>query len=317
VAHFLDSWKLACPQIRAVLSEAEVPGLAPVSANTLHLSPNGVKTFQMRKYLLVDPTGWREAFDVWLAKHSEPFGAKHPVRVVQNLVLAQWNRETHTLPFARSFPRLFRYPNQTRRLAASVLWNLERNLSHPVISEVILSPSPPASVNDLGPHRLRSDGFLGAHLRVAADATAAGWPGYDAQAPYYIAEARRLNLTHIYLATGSEEDRSRFRNDALKEGLAVLTKEDLLDENELAELRSLTWDQQALVDFDVLMYSSYFYGFVRSSFSWSIALRRGLLPEAGTSKATPMSKGHPDEYRDGLSATIGRYDSINPEGMWP
>lgn len=29
-------------------------------------------------------------------------------------------------------------------------------------------------------------------MRAAADAAAAGWPGYEAQAPFYLAEAKRL-----------------------------------------------------------------------------------------------------------------------------
>jgi hypothetical protein len=149
-------------------------------------------------------------------------------------------------------------------------------------------------------------------MRVAADAAAAGWPGYEAQAPIYLANAKRLNLTTIYLATGSPEHRERFREDAEKEGLSVIVKEDLLDGEELAELQHLTWDQQALVDFDVLMHSSSFYGFVRSSFSWSLALRRGTLPEAGTSRVTEEY-----EYSDDLSVIVGRHENINPEGMWP
>ncbi len=56
----------------------------------------------------------------------------------------------------------------------------------------------------------------------------------------------------------------------------------------LQTFRPLTWDQKALVDFDILMHSTWFSGFVRSSYSWALALRRGTLPEAG---AAEMSKG--------------------------
>ncbi|KAF8850239.1 hypothetical protein BDZ45DRAFT_603133 [Acephala macrosclerotiorum] len=316
VSYFLESWKLVCPQIHAVVSELEVPNLPP-AAGSPHLSPSNVKNFEMRKYLIVDPTGWREAFDAWLSKNAavDSMSIEKPVRVYQNLVLAQWNRETHPPEFANSFPRLFRYPIQTRRLAASALWSLEKKLGRSIVPDAIVlssGSSPSSKVNSLGPQRLTTDGFLGAHLRVSADAAAAGWPGYEAQAPFYLAEAKRLNLTTIYLATGSLEHRERFREDAALEGLSVVIKEDLFDEAEFAELQSLTWDQQALVDFDVLMHSSFFYGFVRSSFTWSLALRRGTLPEAGTSRTTKE-----DEYRDSLSAIVGRYDSINPEGLWP
>ncbi len=320
VSYFLDSWKSACPQIRAVISDSEVPNL-PTTATSPHLSPSGVKKFEMRKYLIVDPTGWREAFDIWLAKQAgfDSISTEKPVRVQQRMVLAEWNREVHPLKFANSFPRLFRYPVQTRRLAASALWSLEKKLDRPVVADAIIlskSPLPSSKVNSLGPDRLSPNGFLGAHLRVAADAVAAGWPGYESQAPFYIAEAKRLNLTAVYLATGSPEHRERFRKDAAFEGLSVIVKEDLFSSEELAELQKLSWDQQALVDYDILMHSSWFYGTVRSSYSWSLAMRRGTLPEASTPNAAEeiIKK---DEYRDGLSAIVGRYDSINPEGLWP
>ncbi|KAE8443172.1 hypothetical protein EG329_002270 [Mollisiaceae sp. DMI_Dod_QoI] len=320
VDYFLDSWKKACPQISAVVSDSEVSNLPPSSsASSPHLAPASVKHFEMRKYLIVDPTGWREAFDIWLAKTPafSTLSIQTPIRIWQDLVLCQWNREANPVDFAKSFPRLFRFPLQTRRLAASVLWSLEKSLGRPIVPDTIISPPlglPTASkVNSLGPHRLSSNGFFGAHMRVAADAAAAGWPGYESQAPFFIAEAKKLNLTTIYLATGSPEHRDRFRADALQQGLSVTVKEDLLFDKELAELQSLTWDQQALVDFDVLMHSTYFYGFVRSSYSWSLALRRGTLPEAvGTSRITEE-----DEYRDNLSAVVGRYPNINPEGLWP
>lgn len=315
MTYFLDTWKEVCPQIRAVASESEVINLP---SDSLHLNPVNVGHFEMRKYLIVDPTGWREAFDSWLAKNVAvtTMSAQNPVRVSQNMMLGQWNREKHPLEFARSFPRLFRSPVQTRRLAASALWGLEKTLRHPVVADALLypsaSPSSSSVVNSLGPNRLTPNGFFGAHLRVAADAANAHWPGYESQAPFYIAEATRLNLTTIYLATGSAEHRERFLADAAQKGIRVLVKEDLLGEEEVVELHSLTWDQQALVDFDILMHSTWFYGFVRSTFSWGLAMRRGTLPDAGKFTTT-----NDDEYRDSLSAIVGKFDQVNPEGLWP
>ena len=314
--YFLSSWRSVCPQMRAVVSETEIPDLPSAPP---HLSPSDVKSFQMRKYLIVDPTGWREAFDQWMATNPtfRNMSAEHPAVVWQNLAFAQWNREAHSPQFAVSFPRLFRHTLQTRRLAASTLWGLEKKIGHPVVSDAIVlsseTPLPSDVVNSLGADRITSDGFLGAHLRVAADAAAAGWPGYDAQAPVYIREALRLNLTTIYLATGSADNRDRFRQDAGREGLSVFVKEDLLDEDDLAELQSLTWDQQALVDFNVLMHSAGFAGLVRSSYTWALALRRGTLPQAGN--ATWSKDEY--EYKDDVSTVVGRFGSINPEGLWP
>ncbi|CAK7211139.1 inducible alternative oxidase 2 [Sporothrix curviconia] len=325
VDYFLAAWQQVCPQMRAVVADTDIPNLpAPASDRSPHLQPARVKAFPMRKYLLVDPTGWRAAFDGWLASvlsHSQPsMSAEDPVRVWQDMVLAQWNREasgSHTPAFGNAFPRLFRFPETTKRLAASVLWCMEQKLGRPVVSDSILFLPSPGRTNHLAAGRLAAGAFMGVHMRVAADAATAGWPGYEAQAPFFLAEAQRRNLSTIYLATGSQEHRDRFRQDAAAAGLQVLTKEDLLDDGddeERAALQALTWDQRALVDFDVLVHSSWFYGFVRSSFSWAIALRRGTLPEAGPSQVTDALG---DEYRDSLSAVVGRHPNINPEGMWP
>lgn len=319
VDYFLSAWHNVCPQIQAVVSDAELAVLPPpTSDRSPHLNPANVRAFAMRKYLIVDPTGWRDAFDAWLAdiiRDGPPMTSDAPVRVWQDMVLAQWNREApgSSPAFGNAFPRLFRASIVTRHLAAAAMWRLERTLSRPVVSDSILLGLP-ARANHLDANRLAPGAFFGAHMRVAADAATAGWPGYEAQAPFFLAEARQRNLSTVYLATGSEEHAQRFRSDAAAAGLAVYTKEDLLDGDDLASLCALTWDQQALVDFEVLVHSSWFYGFVRSSFSWALALRRGTLPEAGPSQVTDTLG---DEYRDTLSAVVGRHPNINPEGMWP
>ncbi|KAK4219168.1 hypothetical protein QBC37DRAFT_478101 [Rhypophila decipiens] len=332
--YFVESWKLACPQMRALVSETDDPDYYNATTSILPkavLSPERVKNFERRKYLIVDPTGWREAFDAWMFKYLDISGGNRsittpptPVRVWQNLAMYQWNRLAHAPEFANSFPRLFRQLPAARRLAASALYNLGRKMNHSSVSDNILFlptttekeeefPSNTSIVNSLGPGRLASNGFLGAHLRVAADAVAAGWPGYEAQAPLYIREAKERNLSSVYLATGSAEHRDRFWKEAALEGLVTFTKEDLLDAEEREELARMSWDQQALVDFEVLMHSAMFYGFVRSSFSWALAMRRGTLPEAA---GTAVYSEGEHEYRDGLSAIVGRHENMNPEGIW-
>jgi hypothetical protein len=211
-------------------------------------------------------------------------------------------------------------------MAASALWNLEQRTGRPVVADtLILASDSSVTVNSLGPGRLLKDGFLGAHLRVEADAEFAKFPGYQSQAPFYLEEAQRLNLTTIYLATGSPEHRERFQKDARALGITVYVKEDLLEPEELAVLKSLTWDQQALVDYDVLLYSCRFCGAVRSSFSWLIVADRTTLPEAeysriqGSIAANSIMRGRKDgRYVDGLSSIVGKWESTRPPvGTWP
>ncbi|CAK7215691.1 hypothetical protein SBRCBS47491_002570 [Sporothrix bragantina] len=211
-----------------------------------------------------------------------------------HLQLSNWNRGAEPADFASAFPRLFRFPDKMRRLAAATLWNMEKKTGKAVVSDAVLfsdllmATDDKKNVNEaaslvtsLGRGRLPIDGFLGAHLRVAEDAAKAKWPGYEAQAPAYLNEAAASQLSVIYLATGSAKHREMFKADAAARKMSVVTKEALLGKDELAELQSLTWDQQAIVDFEVLVHSSRFAGFLRSSFSWVVAIRRSILPEAG------------------------------------
>jgi len=46
---------------------------------------------------------------------------------------------------------------------------------------------------------------------------------------------------------------------------------------DLDELNALSWDQQTLVDYEVLLKCSRFGGFTKSSYSWDIAIRRNLV----------------------------------------
>jgi hypothetical protein len=56
--------------------------------------------------------------------------------------------------------------------------------------------------------------------------------------------------------------------------MSVTTKFDHLSGQDLEELKNLAWDQQALVDFLVMMKAADFAGIAHSSFAWNIALKR-------------------------------------------
>jgi hypothetical protein len=338
VDHFLDSWQTACPQMRVVVSDSELAGdmgLGPID-EALELRTASVKEFNLiRGLTIVDPTGWREAFDAWCVAQPacEKASAAHPVRVWQLRALFQWNNLVDEPDFVRNFARLFRLPRETRTLAASALWDMQGKLNRPIIAKALVrAAASNTSTNsgfDSGSNnlvsslfnsppshepQLVSDGFFGAHLRVAADAVKAGWPGYDAQTPYYIKEARNHSLDSIYLASGSPSHIEQFRKEA--EGFKVYTKQDLLDDSDRALLEDMTWDRQALVDLDVLMYSSYFYGFVRSSFSWQLAIRRATVPGSGHERvgdALPKQ----DSFRDNITALTGHHNVAFEKAIWP
>ncbi|OAA61927.1 hypothetical protein SPI_04786 [Niveomyces insectorum RCEF 264] len=330
VDYFLDVWPQICPSLRAVRNDSAVANLPP-RADSPRLTPN-----THNRQLILDPTGWRAAFDAWLANpaggRAGNMSAAAPVRVQQRIALAHWDRAAEDPAFAHAFARLFQFPEPLRRLAATVLWQLEQTAGAPMVADAVLFPELATADPD-------TDGVvtsLGTGRVVAGGSTgAAGSGGGGGGAGFLGAHLRR------------------FRDDAAATGTIarVATKEDLLEASadtadERAALATLSWDQQAIVDFEVLVHSGYFAGFVRSSFSWVVAVRRALLPEAGTPVVTKRAAAeaaaaaadngavHDDhrrraarrrqdaapiveKYRDGLSVVVGRFDAMTIDGIWP
>jgi len=179
-----------------------------------------------------------------------------------------------------------RFREDVRRLAATVLYAMDTNHD--------INVDPMAGI--------QPGKFYGAHLRTAIDAMAAGWTNYANQSANYLSSAVAHNLPLIYLACGNEGDIERFTDSAGNKSIAVTTKNELLFglgfKDELAEMQALTWDQQGLVDYEVLLRSSVFGGTWESSFGWNIAMRRHV------------GGGLSMEDRAGLESTTFRSTSI-------
>ncbi|KAI1384948.1 uncharacterized protein F4822DRAFT_378407 [Hypoxylon trugodes] len=164
--------------------------------------------------------------------------------------------------------------------------------------------------------------FLGVHLRTEADALSQ-WPSYENQTKGYLREAASQGYQGraAYLASGNETETRKFAREAKATlQLDVRSKYDLLEghESELGKLRALSWDQQALVDFVVLLNCDYFVGVSPSSFSINVALKRHLQDEGLYTR--PWKVGG---RGDGRSWLVGRYNQYWEDwlfmfdGMWP
>lgn len=175
-----------------------------------------------------------------------------------------------------------------------------------------------------------SNGFLGLHLRTENDALKR-WPNFENQTSPYLRRALSLSPPPkaAYLATGNATEAAKLTSRALSEtGLHVVTKHDLLrDDPDLAighqqllrQLDGLSWDQQALVDFVVLLESQYFMGLSPSSFSMNIALKRHLKAKGLYTR--PWKVG--SDEGDGRSWLVGRYEAywedwlFMYDSLWP
>ncbi|KFY77201.1 hypothetical protein V498_09392, partial [Pseudogymnoascus sp. VKM F-4517 (FW-2822)] len=206
-----------------------------------------------------------------------------------------------SLPFLSSFGRVLRIREPCRRLAAAAVHAMRTKHNIP-ITPIGITPS----------------AFFGAHLRVAADATKAGWTGYDAQASFLLDFADEVKLKTLYV-TSESKPAETFRGDAAKRGAVALAKEDLLDEAETKALRAMTWDQQALVDYEVLLRATAFGGIELSSFAWNVALRRHVVSRMGRKAWEGVKQGGGMNFKDEYSRLRGEKGAypLFMEAMWP
>lgn len=304
---FMTTMKQACPQMSIYTPESNQTLAEALPGNFLPRS----------RRIDVDPGNTIEAYledlDSWLKAKPE-FQPQNLTLV--NLERTLWDIDTRSLPlgFRRSFGQLLRINPKIRRLAAIVTQNLA------------LKYTVPLDPRDAIPRRA----FYGAHLRTEADAKAAGWLNepnskFSAQTDAYIAQALRNKLKVLYVASGNITDLALFKAKARahRPALNVTSKLDLLPPSGAAALSKLSWDQQALVDYEVLQRCSVFGGVVKSSFSYNIAITRNeRLVDIGqvVDPWYVMDKEDGVAFDDGASRVLGRdgwHEQRIPRGMWP
>ncbi|EGS17911.1 uncharacterized protein CTHT_0072710 [Thermochaetoides thermophila DSM 1495] len=306
-AHFRRSFAIACPQITIYNSTSDIPH-APVPFKPEQITPHNF--------------GKRGGCDKReLNKHTDRFGVQFAAHIENT------TQEFHLPPPSPEHPRIIRFT-----------WGVQ--FDWPVFRD---GPEFVATfggllrfrqdILDLG-YRTASymrqfassqDGastskYIGIHLRTESDALPR-WPKYDDQATAYLERAGAMSFKAAYLATGNRTEAKRLADAAEKEhGMAVITKHELLQHHpeDLTKLEALTWDQQALIDFIVLLESDYFLGVSPSSFSMNVALKRHLKTEGLYTR--PWKIGGDG---DGHSWLVGKYEHYWDDwlfmfdSMWP
>ena len=299
--HFNASLYFACPQItihdelythdESALVQLQVDALVPE-----HFAGN----------VLDKPQDWRREFEAWISRTQD-----RPKVVSAGTPLLNWPMWWDETEFVRSFGRILQFNEESRRLAGSVLWNMRTKHQLPI-----------------KPWDVQHNGYLGAHLRVAEDAVEAGWASYEEQSNWHWQYATEMRLKTVYVTSESEPSK-RFKEDGLSRSFNVASKDDLLDASELEELESMSWDQRALVDYQVLLRSQVFGGIDTSSFSWNIALRRHVLVPGRAKMGSASSwrnmatvgweEGEGLNAKDDISRILGenfRFEMFR-QALWP
>lgn len=326
--YFRAALKEACPHIALFPSEAgleAIPGVAAKAARENLPAERMVRLVTPKEYGGTrggcdsrDPNRHTDrfgnAFRAWMHQLVAELGLRptsweNPMLVRLSWgVLWDWPVIRDGPEFAATFGGLLRIREDILELADRIVQSM-RGLA-----------AESSGSTDGGTGRSRpNDAFLGVHLRTEEDALSQ-WPTYVNQSSGYFYMVKKHGYTGgvAYLASGGEKETQRFTKDAGERlRLAVKSKYDLVQGQALEKLRSLSWDEQALVDFSVLLESDYFVGVSPSSFSINVALKRHLRKEGLYTR--PWRVGASDMR----SWLVGWYNSYWDDwlfmfdGMWP
>lgn len=316
--HFVATFAAACPKMEIYMPSTN-HSLLPPLANRYGMP-------SMRQDLWPETVGTEtpntpeaavKNFDNWL--FAQPDKSKETTLVSVGRTLWE-GLDTRALPTAvrRDFGNSLRLIPEVRRLAAIVTYNLALKYHlHNVDPRLPYYPS----------------SFLGAHLRTENDAKAAGWldneaaaahANYTGQTDAYLSQALEHSLPIIYVASGNASEISRFSEKAWQlHSINVTSKASLLSGPDLAALEALIWDQQGLVDYEVLRRCSSLAGFARSSFAFNIAITRHEFVDVNREvlRLRPEDIRREDvAFEDGLSKIWGRFEWQEERmlrGAWP
>ncbi len=306
--HFRDSLVESCPRIVIYSTTEDIPH-APSPFQAERLTPNelglraGCDQRDLNRH--ADVFGFR--FRSWLQDTARQFHLPLTSALAPRLIRLNWGVQWD-YPVYQDGPEFVATFGGILRFRSDILELGEKIASH------LKQLTAPSNWKDGRP------GFAGIHLRTESDALAR-WPNFDEQSTAYLDKIAKIGLKTAYLATGNSTEASKLAETALTDhGIRIVTKHSILEEHQLkiASIAALTWDQQALVDFFVLLESNFFLGVSPSSFSMNVALKRHLKSDGLYTR--PWKVGGEG---DGYSWLAGHYDSYWDDwlfmfqSLWP
>jgi hypothetical protein len=297
--HFVASMAQSCPQMRIYASVAHIPNLkdayGPVSIVPEYLvrkTPEGG---------VAHPEAWPGLFYNWLGQYVVR-DAKGPILVELGRSFLQYPISSDGEEFAQTFGKILNFHPEFRILATIALIKLSQAYSLQLqLTKSILKRA-----------------FLGAYLSIENPdskdvkfdpvSTSYAW-----QSILYLSQATHSNISLIYVASDKGSNIAKFISDAKARNIAVTSKFDLLKGEDREDLLEMSKDQQAIVDYLVLLKASEFGGVGHSSLAWNVALKRHQWAVKMNALDGPLM------FNDELSWIYGPLKE-NPQfaaSMWP
>ncbi|TDZ23922.1 hypothetical protein Cob_v002618 [Colletotrichum orbiculare MAFF 240422] len=288
--HFHQVLGTLCPQMKLYSSFNELYNI-PEVASAIEFSIPETNQEWVNQTVLADPRNWNVKFREFLDKKSPPEGREYPMRVHLKHTVWVWPTANDTAAVASSFGRILRFRPDARKLAASALFTLSHRYKLNIDPRV----------------NYRADSFAGIHLHTEEDVNDK-IPDYVTQAADYFHFLSEANAPVAFLASGAtEKNVTSFQQRAEDFNVTVVTKTDLLDDEELEALDDLSWDQRALVDYEIMLRAGVVAGLGSNSFAWNLALRRAYAFGAGP-EAVPHPAGSAIAWKDDFTTLYGKHE---------
>jgi hypothetical protein len=302
VEHLNQTLGTYCPQMKIHHSLNDlynVPGLL----DPIKLKAEEIGRDRVNGTVLAKPHAWGTQLQEYVDLRSPPSKRKYPIRLLLDTpALYTWPMAADMPEVERNFGRILRIRTDARRLAASGLFNMGRKF------KLNLDPR-------IGYH---PGSFVGVHLRTERD-VAGKFPVYTTQAAYYLSYLVQAKAPVAFLATGATpENITAFTERAHDFNVTVVTKKDILEGDELKLLENLSWDQRALVDYEIMLRAGLLTGTSESAFAWNLALRRAYAFGKGP-EYVPESDLQSIQWRDKYTTLYGRNEKANAmkATIWP
>jgi hypothetical protein len=258
--HLNASLSTYCPQLRVYRSLSdlwEVPSL--LTATSFDVGQLSIKL--VNSSIIEKPSLVSTQIKTFVNQKSPPAERKHPVRFNMKATNWVWPTESDGADFARHFGRILRIRTDARKLAAAALFNLHKKF------DLRIDPR----------RGIKNDSFVGVHLRTEVDtANNNMFPSYEEQAAYYLDYAVRSGNPIVYLATGATQANvTAFVTRARDFNITTVLKKDILtDPEDMRTLDKFSYDQRALVDYEIMLRAGLMTGTSASPFAWNLAMRR-------------------------------------------
>ncbi len=294
-----------CPQMKVYRSMDDlydVPSVQKAHDISVRVLPVDFE----KNTIINDTSVLAQQIKAFVDKASPPSKRTHPVRF--HLATTNWAFPTSadSPAFARHFGRLLRVREDDRRLAALVLYHLQKRFGL-----------------ELDPRQaLKNDSFVGVYLKAEMNSDYMFVSLEDAVSDM-LGLVERLKPKVVFAMTGGDgEEMNAFVAQAKDDlNITVVQSKDLLQDQDLRALNGLTWDQRAWVDYEVMLRAGLMAGPAESSLAWGLALRR-----AGASGASNVSNGSSGanaasyiRWQDSHSTIFGKAETslVFEETVWP